>query len=227
MSFTCILSYYKTPDLLHAVQQVDPTIKSRQDAIHFLNTHLAQMPPTHCNILNYGTPIDYTNRIFLGGELAANNTEWLIDEGITDIFNMTSHINYIIPHSIMVHQYPMEDTIDQSILPAIAAADDIYELLETDPNAKILLHCRMGQSRSATTAIITLLLFNPDMSIQEAWDSINKHKPVGCELHIANLNLGFQMQLQQFQKSLLDTPEIVNDTPFTFDKPRTRRPRST
>jgi predicted protein tyrosine phosphatase len=69
-----------------------------------------------------------------------------------------------------------------------------------DENGKILVHCRMGISRSATVVICYLVKMGHDMNSDKAYDHVHKAR---SEI---NPNLGFQLAIEAYCASIVQKP---------------------
>ena len=88
--------------------------------------------------------------------------------------------------------FDIEDIPKSKILPII---EEIRQYAQAVKPERILIHCRMGISRSATV-VLGLLLHN-GMSLQEAYDHVERIRPV------INPNDGFRQALNDLESLII------------------------
>ncbi len=93
--------------------------------------------------------LDY---LYLGSEWNASNLEELRAKGITHILNVTREIDNFFPAN---YKYKNVRVYDEEATDLLKYLDDTYKFIKEakDSNGKVLVHCKMGISRSATCTI--------------------------------------------------------------------------
>jgi protein-tyrosine phosphatase len=134
--------------------------------------------------------VDNTGRVYISNSEIASNSGWLRKSGITHIVNCASELPNYFPNKFGYYRTEMHDIPSETIINRVEAAFKfISETLRRDPNAKILIHCHMGISRSASVAIYYLMRrygvsFKYAMSLLKSRHSVT------------NPNVGYASQLQ-------------------------------
>eukprot|EP00656_Telonema_subtile_P012838 TRINITY_DN16497_c0_g1_i3.p1 TRINITY_DN16497_c0_g1~~TRINITY_DN16497_c0_g1_i3.p1 ORF type:complete len:179 (+),score=22.43 TRINITY_DN16497_c0_g1_i3:593-1129(+) len=106
------------------------------------------------------------------------------------------------PHS----PYPSEnylciqlsDDPDTDLRARFEESNQFIEDARNTPNAKVIVHCRMGQSRS-TTLVIAWVMSHFNCSMKEALLWTKARRELICP------NTGFFVQLQKYEKELFGT----------------------
>jgi protein-tyrosine phosphatase len=99
--------------------------------------------------------------VYLGNVCAAHNDTWLEEESITAVISVSSEwsvLPYCGNREITFHHYPLDDvtTLDRDKTKRVfkEVAYLINDLIQTGgPDVKILVHCNMGISRSASVVL--------------------------------------------------------------------------
>lgn len=94
--------------------------------------------------------------LYLGSEWNASNLEELHTNGITHILNVTREIDNFFPGEF---KYKNIRVYDEESTDLLRFFDDTYKFIKEakDCNGKVLVHCKMGISRSATITICYLM----------------------------------------------------------------------
>jgi dual specificity phosphatase 12 len=125
--------------------------------------------------------------LYLGNVQAATDEKLLKQHGITSVLSVVT-FDVAVPKHILHHlRISMRDAPEVDITPVIRKASGfINNALAT--NSKILVHCRMGKSRSATivTAQVQKIL---NIGPRAAMKHVRSKRPG------VNLNYGFYRQL--------------------------------
>ena len=137
--------------------------------------------------------------LFLSDRIAANDPRVLKTYGITHILNVSDKSD-LVPKWISGYQQ-----INIYDLPWVnieqyfhSSAQFISGALEESPNNKVLVHCHMGKSRSATL-VIAYLVQEQNMKLQDAVQWVKQCRP--C----IEPNDGFLRQLhRQFDPDFVD-----------------------
>lgn len=131
------------------------------------------------------------DHLYLGSGKDAADKEVLQQVGITVILNVTTewrqtHLKDFVHHRINLH-----DTVKQPIKAAMEAVTEIVwqaKQSTSAPAQKVLIHCVMGRSRSASM-VMAYLVAKENMSLREAFEHTHKIRP------IIRPNSGFMQEL--------------------------------
>jgi len=131
--------------------------------------------------------------LFLGSEIAACDKDMLNKHGITHILS----IGYNLPKPHRAHfEYCIFDDVEdyalENLLPYFEKAHRFMDECLAS-GGKILVHCQMGVSRSASTVSSFLMRMN-------RWDFDQAVKYVQSRRAFTDPNIGFQAQLIEFHK---------------------------
>jgi protein-tyrosine phosphatase len=133
-----------------------------------------------------------SGRLFLSGITAASSPATLAEYGITHVLSVVNNDEAPeLPEGIRHHIIPISDTTTTDLFQHLT---DIVEFIESallDPNAKVLVHCVEGVSRSAS-AVIAYLMAERSMSFGQALRVVKRRRAV------VSPNLGFVRQLSQW-----------------------------
>jgi protein-tyrosine phosphatase len=134
--------------------------------------------------------------LFLGGMEVAKSKEYLRSKGITHVLNCAHTVcdNYHENDFKYVRPIDLADASKEEIgnfmLQAIADIESVRE-----DKGKILVHCQLGSSRSATL-VIAYLMWLENLDAQTAFAEVKKKRS------IVSPNLGFMVQLNAFKRRL-------------------------
>jgi protein-tyrosine phosphatase len=128
------------------------------------------------------------DNIYLGNINAANNEQWLNENGITHILGLVPSQNSF-SNIIYLNYSDIDDTPSQNILKYCQTMFSFINETQQLSNKKILIHCYAGISRSSTI-VIGYLMCKYNMSLENAY-FLTKSKR-----NIINPNYGFYLQLQ-------------------------------
>lgn len=145
----------------------------------------------------WGKPAEQIHEIahglYLGTVKAALSKETLEKHGIDGVISV-----YDKEINVSADKHARIDVVDEphvNMKPAIErAAELVRAWREEKPDAKILIHCQMGQSRSATVTT-GVLIREHGMDPSEAVKLVRKQRPVVA------INYGFQQQLRRMAES--------------------------
>lgn len=126
--------------------------------------------------------------LYLGTEQAAKSATVLKQEGITTVLSILDAPIEVPKDQITNHLWlVMEDYPDVDIAPIVEQALKFVHEAEQN-NQKVLVHCQMGMSRSASI-MVSLIQELWGMTPQEAIDYVENKRPV------IDINYGFKKQI--------------------------------
>lgn len=146
--------------------------------------------------ITYNFPNDiYDNRLFLGSYNQAAQYVLIQGLGITHVVNVTAECTNV--HEAKGIKYLHIVILDEKQVDVMKFFKDAYEFIDAalneDNKNKILLHCALGKSRSATITIMFLMKkFN--------WSAEKALEYVKMRRRIVDPNYGFLEQLDRFEK---------------------------
>ena len=134
-----------------------------------------------------------TDQIFLSGYESTSDRGFLKERNITHILTVGADLPPQHPTDFKYLVVPVQDSMDVNLLPKhfFVCRKFIRQAVESGTN--ILVHCRMGVSRSATI-VIAYLMVEDGMTLAEAFQHVK-----GIRFHIQP-NPGFQRQLEQLEE---------------------------
>jgi protein-tyrosine phosphatase len=155
------------------------------------------------NILNNSFKSEWSaheilnNKLFLGDEYSATNFTQITQKNIKCIICLQTYLNNdlkkrYIDENILFYFYNIKDNSDEDILKYI---DDIIKIIDNvnNNNQAVLIHCNKGISRSSSI-IIAYIMKKYKKSFNDAFEFVMQKK------NNINPNLGFIMQLEQYDK---------------------------
>ncbi|XP_064466489.1 dual specificity protein phosphatase 3-like [Ornithodoros turicata] len=181
--------------------EVKPELRPLPGVALLSNVYGRKTPPA--DRYSYGIDCDEVfPGIFVGDEGAARNKDYLRGLGVTHVLNTAEgyqfgqvdttkefyashHIEYLGLRLIDMPQEDISAHFDKS-------AEFIESCLER--KGKVLVHCRMGMSRSATITIAYLMI-KKGMTVDDALRTLRMHRAV-------RPNNGFLLQLIQLDTKL-------------------------
>lgn len=102
-------------------------------------------------LYNKDSHSEFVPSLYQGSIGVAYNRKALDDAKITHIVTSADKINARFPDDFKYLLLPLLDTPTQNILQYFAEANKfIVDALESDPNARVLVHCFAGKSRAST-----------------------------------------------------------------------------
>lgn len=137
--------------------------------------------------------------LYLSNRIAANHPDILKKYGITHILNVCDRPDTVPPFIKGYEQIDIADvpwvSIDKYFK---SSAEFIEKALKENAENKVLVHCVMGRSRSATI-VIAYLVQKQHMSLDEAFAWTKERR--AC----VNVNYGFERQLHKaFDPEFID-----------------------
>jgi protein-tyrosine phosphatase len=141
----------------------------------------------------FSHPSQILNWIFLGNARNANNIEEIINFRIAYVLNCALEVyDKNLPKHIKYCHIKLEDTPQTNIIPFLEKALDFIELARKNKK-KILIHCKLGISRSPSILIAYLVKYM-NFTTMKAFDFIkSKRKQI-------QPNPGFLLQLSTYEK---------------------------
>lgn len=168
-------------------------------------------------LVNRGQPIeerkvDDANQVdlnvFIGNSNSAQNAEWLGMTGITNVLNTAAEIpNFFSndhPNGYSPHYFNLklkdEPTPGGEDLLAVLEPSFRYinGVIRQNPKAKILVHCHMGKSRSASI-VIYYLMRSRGWSFEEALEFLKNKRP------LVSPNVWYTRQLKDVDRMLTES----------------------
>ncbi|XP_019500672.1 PREDICTED: protein phosphatase Slingshot homolog 3 isoform X3 [Hipposideros armiger] len=138
---------------------------------------------------------DRASRIFphlyLGSEWNAANLEELQRNRVSHILNMAREIDNFYPERFIYHNVRLWDEESAQLLPHWKETHSFVEAARAQ-GTRVLVHCKMGVSRSAAT-VVAYAMKQYGWSLEQALRHVQELRP------IARPNPGFLRQLQTYQ----------------------------
>eukprot|EP00094_Tigriopus_californicus_P005019 TCALIF_04833-PA protein Name:"Similar to SSH1 Protein phosphatase Slingshot homolog 1 (Homo sapiens)" AED:0.70 eAED:0.70 QI:0/0/0/0.33/1/1/3/0/790 len=172
---------------------------------------LGQMDPAS-EILDY---------LYLGSEWNASNLEELQQNGITHILNVTREIDNFFPS---VFKYQNIREYDEEATDLLRYLDRTYRFIKEARMAsgKVLVHCKMGISRSATVTVSYLMkeyglpLSDALFKVKQCRSIVNPNKSFCKQLEVYEGILGairhrhvsFDLYRSKSESSLVPSPDL-------------------
>ncbi|KAI0046989.1 phosphatases II [Auriscalpium vulgare] len=147
-------------------------------------------------------------RLYLSDLYTARSDAELARLGITHVLSVLDFRPVIPPHIVAVH-IPLADRSDVDILSHLDATTTfIRDALAAAPQNRVLVHCLMGISRSATV-VCAYLVATTDMTAAQALAAVQAKRAV------VNPNYGFQRQLRKYAAQCHGEPDPALAGPGT------------
>ena len=138
--------------------------------------------------------------LYLGSLNDSNNEEFIINNKIKTIINVTYNHENIKYNNI---KYYKIETLDNEKQPIIYVINNVINIInENKNNGNILVHCYVGKSRSAT-CVIAYLMKEYNMTLEKAFIYIKDKR------YIINPNHGFINQLMIFEKYINKKVDVI------------------
>jgi len=132
--------------------------------------------------------------VFLGSEKAACNKDLLTKNNITHILCIGWQLRK--PHENLfkyLYYGNILDAASQDLMPLFEECHKFMENALIEDKGKVLIHCQLGVSRSATIVISYLMRLN-NWRFQEAYEWTKFRR------QYVDPNVGFQVQLMEFEE---------------------------
>ncbi|KAJ8590474.1 phosphotyrosine protein [Rhizopogon salebrosus TDB-379] len=136
------------------------------------------------------------SRLYVSDLCFAENPVALATLGVTHI--LSAMRGYVaIPHDLPIHraQYPLEDLPFSELAAHLPSTTAFIRSALHDPNARVLVHCMEGVSRSTSVVCAFLIA-------EYGWTPTQAIQFVKSRRRSAEPNFGFVQQLQEYADSL-------------------------
>lgn len=133
-----------------------------------------------------------THNVWIGNQYAAQNLDWLRSRRIDHIISLIGEPHTRLP-SIRYRVYDLDDNGSQQMEAVIHDVHD-YITRRIRGDHRVLVHCAVGVSRSATVVIGHMLLTHLDLSLRAATEKLRAVRP------IIQPNDNFEHQLRALEK---------------------------
>jgi len=140
-------------------------------------------------------PTYIIDNIYLGNAYNAADYKNIDSLEIKYIVNVTDDIPDFYPIRYVYHTIKVKDVHSADLKPFMSDALD-FLMRHSSKNEKILIHCYMGSSRSATICAL-YLIFKHNMTVDSAISFLEERRP------IVNMNVEFIRQLKEFVRETL------------------------
>ncbi|KAI0810967.1 protein-tyrosine phosphatase-like protein, partial [Irpex lacteus] len=135
-------------------------------------------------------------RLYLSNYTTATDNAELERLGITHMISVMDFTPANCPVHIKRLHVVLQDTSTANILRHLEQTTEfITAALQENETNKVLVHCLMGISRSATV-VCAYLIAAHNMTADEALDLVREKRTIACP------NLGFRLQLETYESKL-------------------------
>jgi len=130
------------------------------------------------------------SNLWIGNEENSNDEDLLNSKGITHILSLIGHQSSV--GNVERKQYPMHDKGRSDIKDVL---DEVYEFMESGQkdNNNLLVHCKLGQNRSAVV-VIAFLMKKFQKTLHRAHRDLKKVRP------IVQVNVDYAKQLLDLER---------------------------
>lgn len=117
-------------------------------------------------------PTDICNKqLYIGDVFHATDQQTMKD--FTHAVNCTPDAPNAFPDNVVYHRVPVRDDEQEDVGAKLDdAADFIHDAITSSENAKVIVHCIQGVSRSVTVAIAYLLKYQRDVFHTSLYDAL-------------------------------------------------------
>lgn len=120
------------------------------------------------------SPTHVINNIYIGSAFNAANYSQLNSLNIKVIINMTNEISIYFPDEYICKRFGVYDNDDADMSKYY---EEIYNYIESHEDKNILIHCKMGASRSASV-VIYYLIKKCNMSLDKAIEFLKEKRMI-------------------------------------------------
>ena len=152
-------------------------------------------------IFVYNNIDEITENLYLGDYNGAQNIDKIKKLGIKKVLSLLNGVfpKYVEKDNIIHKTLFINDVIDQNIFKHFG---ECLNFIKDDD--KVLVHCGAGASRSASI-VVAYIMWTKKMTYKEAFNFVKSKR------NIININLGFEDQLELFEK-------LLNENNYDIDK---------
>jgi protein-tyrosine phosphatase len=143
-----------------------------------------------------------TDRLAVGAETVAHNTDLLRSQQFTHVLNVSS-LAPMENSGVTCLWISMNDSVDQPIFGLVPDCITFIDTALKTPSNKVLVHCQAGISRSVTITII-YFMWSEGLSLDGALEKVSNKRSK------ASPNLGFMGQMMILEKALGVTRDITD-----------------
>jgi len=157
----------------------------------------------------FGMASMITPRLYLSGYRAAGNTENLQALGITHVISIVDfdpNIPNYIPSANKLHIRLFDLETEDLLTYLPSTTDFITQALAENESNKVLVHCMMGISRSATV-VCAYIIVTEKMLASDAIEYVKKKREIICP------NLGFRKQLEMYSEKYIVNKQLSRTSP--------------
>lgn len=131
--------------------------------------------------------------IFLGGEGATLDADWLAERRITRVLTVAAHMDRMVKHAGIEYKHiDVDDDPTETLRPHW---DDAIAFLSPRPGSAVLVHCVSGISRSGAT-VVAYYMKTRNVALEVALREVRRCRPV------VSPNSGFMSQLREYECEL-------------------------
>lgn len=177
-------------------------LKSKHD--YFNAPPIAKAAPKFVQNFSIAIPptpvLVHADYIFQGPQTSVSYKQGalLLPMQITHVINLCEQVQYTVQAPLQIFHVPMHDHESQPLqAPIQSVVQFITETKSKQENAKFVIHCLAGVSRSVAVTIGVLMNLAPSKNLQATLEHVRE-----CRKNIGNTNpnSGFMYELQKMYK---------------------------
>ena len=134
--------------------------------VHYMNYGLSFMENRIYNMWNNHDIVEIFPNLFISNYSTSTNKTLLQNLGITHIFTINSFFNPPFPTDFAYHFFPAYDDSREDITQYFDQFAYLARGILLDKSNKILIHCQVGRSRSATLVLAFIMRYLTDKEFQ-------------------------------------------------------------
>jgi len=159
------------------------------------------------------------SNIYIGSEENANDEDMLTRNGITHVLSLIGHQSSV--GNVVRKQKVMNDKGRTDIKDVL---DEVYEFMESGQkeNNNLLVHCRLGQNRSAVV-VIAFLMKKFKINLFRSHRDLKKARPI-VQVNVDYAKQLLDLELEYFKENSLprnwmerDYDEVANDVEYKHE----------